>query len=749
MFATVEGKLMILPIALTQRALEQLLADDQHGAFLAQTVAPPDLSSPYQVQKTANAVILRGGAESSSAPCILLTRLAVDELANLTPVQMKTALERCRTAFNNLQSPPWHLPMEWAEYHDASRVAFFMLPRQRNPRSLRCVAEALNEGEWKDSLVFWTITARHGEVSLRDHQPSEENRQDILALAAAREMQPAAVGRRRTPTPISLIPTVQLSEITPANQNTWANYSQWTKPGLLTMDQRRFLDSEIDGPYTITGIAGTGKTLLLMLKALQVARRDLDVRVAIVTHSWFLASKIDESLRILDETDAAQRVDVLPFFALAQQHVGEELQRNHIRLIGEDSLSGKLGFYDIVSATAEAELPGLTAALKGISQQLRDRAESKDPSVLNGLAWDLTIEFATVFLANNIVPSPANRKRYLDLERMAWMMPMHSHVDRELVYRLFEQFHGTLRSKQEATSGHLSALFSEYVNGFVWDYVRPSQGYDLVLVDEYHFFDAVERQCLAFLTRDATAAYPKVVRAIDPRQGPLAIFQDVPMRGVTTTIQGRTIGGQIDLSQAHRFGPEVLAFVRHVLQAFPTLELQEGAVSVAYAQGASMKARTPVVAFVDGEADLATAVLTQVARLQQLAASGRIAVVSVGGEDVARLSSVLEAASVKTLEVSTRDKLDRLSYDSRSIPVVSAGDVAGLQFDAVVVVLSDDDVYKGMEDYRRRRLLSLFYVAITRARQELAIVVRGSQAIDATVTMLKQAVDLGILCATP
>jgi transposase-like protein len=49
-----------------------------------------------------------------------------------------------------------------------------------------------------------------------------------------------------------------------------------------------------------------------------------------------------------------------------------------------------------------------------------------------------------------------------------------------------------------------------------------------------------------------------------------------------------------------------------------------------------------------------------------------------------------------------------------------------------------------MEDYRRRRVLSLFYVAITRASELLSIVISGAHDIDETIAVLRRALEQNI-----
>ena len=72
-----------------------------------------------------------------------------------------------------------------------------------------------------------------------------------------------------------------------ASPTMFRRFEDWLP--LLTENQQRFVTAPITGSYRIEGPAGTGKTLSLILKALQALRdaklHDLDLHVAFVTHS--------------------------------------------------------------------------------------------------------------------------------------------------------------------------------------------------------------------------------------------------------------------------------------------------------------------------------------------------------------------------------------------------------------------------------------------------------------------------------
>jgi len=81
-------------------------------------------------------------------------------------------------------------------------------------------------------------------------------------------------------------------------------------------------------------------------------------------------------------------------------------------------------------------------------------------------------------------------------------------------------------------------------------------------------------------------------------------------------------------------------------------------------------------------------------------------------------------AGLKVSVIASREDIDILQYRRRGIVMGPAEYLAGLQFDFVLVAgLPDSSTGFANQGYRRMRFLSLFYLAITRARREVRIFV--------------------------
>lgn len=77
-----------------------------------------------------------------------------------------------------------------------------------------------------------------------------------------------------------------------------ADFAAWRV--FLHPEQRRYVEGSWNGPFRLTGGAGTGKTVVLAHRARELARRDPAARIVLTTYTKNLAAMIREQLQLLD-----------------------------------------------------------------------------------------------------------------------------------------------------------------------------------------------------------------------------------------------------------------------------------------------------------------------------------------------------------------------------------------------------------------------------------------------------------------
>ena len=75
----------------------------------------------------------------------------------------------------------------------------------------------------------------------------------------------------------------------------------------LHPEQRRYAERSWKGPFRLSGGAGTGKTVVLLHRARNLARRDPGARILLTTFNRTLADALQRDLKVLDPDPARGR----------------------------------------------------------------------------------------------------------------------------------------------------------------------------------------------------------------------------------------------------------------------------------------------------------------------------------------------------------------------------------------------------------------------------------------------------------
>jgi hypothetical protein len=675
------------------------------------------------------------------------------DMTQLKPRALRAALERAFLFSERAREASVRVPISWGQYKDRDYMSFFACPRDKDPRALRWIAQVQRPS---NDVCFWRLTSHESQVNLADYDaPEEQYFAVVSAWPSAFAFCQSEFAKPEAPvdttaTEFELRATAL--ESVPGD----LSYSAWLPR--LTSEQRGFVERTPDRSVKLKGPAGSGKTLALELKALyevdRARRAGHDIRVLFATHSWALATEVDRDLRQLDESGAITAIDVFPLITMAHAVLPGERWETGLQLLGEDSFSGKQEQLQRIAAAWDDFLRGDWLTYRDeVSDDFTERVESEDPRDRQGLVWDCLVEFSCVLGSDGIFPGINAEPRYLSLPRAQWMMPLHTRGDKRAILYVYEKYLRRLLADGLFTTDQVINDFLNYLETFAWNVRRREGGYDLIFVDELHLFDAQERLALQYLTRDPST-YPKLFMALDPRQSPWEVFVDLAaLRTGQEALEqiDRGLGevADVDLPTIHRSSPQILALIQHLNHEYPALELG-GDWNLDYSRLTSTAAPGPVpsvIACGSRDAELSEVfVRVGVARRGRPAARTAIAIVD---EDVfpafrrlAESASDQQRASVSV--IASRDDVEMLQYAPRRVVVGPVEYLAGLQFDRVVVAgLPDTRFGIANAGHRRRRFLSLLYLAVSRASHQVEIIVNDEDG--GVPEVLERAVERGVV----
>ncbi|WP_445395577.1 UvrD-helicase domain-containing protein [Streptomyces sp. LE64] len=641
--------------------------------------------------------------------------------------------ERINRAARAMAHPPVSLPTAWSKFSNENLLAFFALPRHMNYGTFRWIAESLPDG----NVCFWTMTDSDSWIPLQRFKPNRTLAEDAIERFPFAMESAAEEFKKRSPRPKLLQASVDLERVGGGAVVKGNTYTEWLS--MLTSSQTEALANGLSRPLKIRGIAGTGKTLTLQLKALHELYQEVDSidpsspaeypRVLFLTHSWAMAKQVEDSLQVLDERGLAEHIEVMPLIYLREWLQGS--LPDNVEVLGDDGLDGKYRQVQLVEeALGHIQESTWDTYRSHVSQWVRGAVESSQGSEDRlRLCWALMREFAEVFDSHEIKPGMNSLRKYLGLTRESWMVPLSENADRELAFAVYTHYVRRLVEEGQLTTDQLVDDFRRYLETYIWNSERTAKGYDLILVDEFHLFSNTERYLLHLLTRDVEAV-PRLVMAMDPSQSAFTLLTGLAEGELSRGSGALHQGGEsaaIDLTVTHRFTAPIFEFVQYLHSAMPNLvELGHDWV---YDSLPSSAGKTdggiPMVQFHAQGGLASTAVEAAFEKRQLSGADARVALIGVGKADLEAIKRGLRESEHPTssfVVIEGRDDIELLRYSRRALVATTAEYAAGLQFSHVVLVSGASGSFEyGHGASGKRAAYSQFYLAASRAQEDLLI----------------------------
>lgn len=686
--------------------LHRLLDEDFHSRFdYAYLTAGPrsTLISTAEYSEDERVLVIAGGSQKF--------------FDLIPPADRGTVFDRClRIALRSLDNRIALNPA-WMPYHENNRVSMFAFGWS----SLRIIAE-VNFEQSGDTYIFDL-------VENRDSRDLKSLPLDRTAYAEALDDLPALLDQRDLGNDGD-ISRVELEHLEADRISKGLNYDKWFSR--LTVSQRDFVERPLAGPLRLRGAAGTGKTLAMVMKALHIAKqkRDTPWRILFLTHSWAMAAKVDDLIRQIGrDIPGSAGIEVFPLLALSSQRDYQSIGRQPL---GLDSDEGKrktleiiYGLLDNFTAADWIAFKGGTSATFAAAIEARDGTRER-----KHFAWDILVEFGCVLAAQGLLGRAADKERYMRMRRVGYMMPLANLVEKEVVFRLWSDFLAYLKEHRYIAADQIVSDYLNELQTFFWEAARAERGWDVVLVDEMHLFNAQERLIFHNLLANADQT-PMVVMALDPKQSPREVFtavSDVKDEKTPGIYERARLPNpdKIDLVEVYRYTPEIAALIKGVIDTVPALDMND---DWNLPSGASQVASGAKPLFhIEPNATRVFRKSISLAKALQVEARTRGGQVAILCLDYEKFNTYYLAAEAQhgreVFVIRSRDDIEKLRYMNRRIVVSMPEYVAGLQFDTVVLVDANSNLVpeSGFRGHSERGFLSELYLGMSRAEHRLEVV---------------------------
>lgn len=645
---------------------------------------------------------VRGFATYHEAEVCYFALINVDSLKKIilgNEFYAADAYRRIARVLKGMKSPPIHLPRQWSEFHFKNLLAFFATPRvagknrwlaETNSEDLCVRFESLSSSDAPVNLANWKIEPL--EILLSDIAAKISNKPEI----EINELN-------------GLVPEVDLKVIGSGSVVKDRTFEDWAT--YLAESQRKVLSQPVESSVRIIGPAGSGKTLALCLRAIQVARDNNVIskgkKILVVTHSWAMAERIDAVLGILNGGMIPESITTFPLISLLQLH-GGQIGQEKIKVIGDDSSAGRLAAVDIIKESLRSIKFEPKDVSPWISESLAASADSRSKAEL---IFNLREEFSGVLSASSLSFDDAESvRKYVNQDREDWMPPFFTKADRLFVLKIYKDFFETLIDRSSVTTDQFVLDSIRVLETFTWRMRRETDGYDFIFIDELQLFDSQERTALHLLGRSSSGV--PFITAEDPSQGVFsALHSRNGVKGVDQSVY---------LDSVHRFEPSIFNLIKFIYQKFPL-----NTIPLKIDNNKNDSSHLPKLFISDNDEK---ALQQTVVRTRELFdrnsgdSKSRICIVTLGDVDN-KLRIMLEHDKIPVVQLSGFDDVEQLAYSRRSVILAPWEFIGGTQFSHVIVLSAG--MLPAKTTFGKQRELTAVYLASSRSAISLDIVCAG------------------------
>lgn len=295
------------------------------------------------------------------------------------------------------------------------------------------------------------------------------------------------------------------------------NWRRW-----LTSAQVQFVDTSLSAPHRIEGPAGTGKTLCLVLKAINILSsahsNGAAHRSLFVTHSQATKTTI-ENLFATNGGEAfiselgvfstkQQLISVTTLHELCADLLHKEISASELidRDAYESKLTQKLYSIEAVENTISRELSSHKALL---SDDFLKFIENSDRwAIAEMLQHEISVQIKG--------RAEQDLSKYRKLPALKFGLPVQNEGDKAFVFLMYEEYQRALEQAAQFDTDDVVLSAISQLGTPIWRRRRAREGYDSIFIDETHLFNLNELSVFHKLT--CSEALQPIAYSVDRSQ---------------------------------------------------------------------------------------------------------------------------------------------------------------------------------------------------------------------------------------
>ena len=525
-------------------------------------------------------------------------------------------------------------------------------------------------------------------------------------------------------------------------------YPEWiSKSGPLTKQQRKVISHKVKRPLRIHGPAGSGKTLVLILKALGLLRQAQDEssrsHILIVAHSTAMKGTIKAAVEAIDDRsfmatnkNDSQYLDVETLHGWCIRELGLEHGPRYV-LETDPTASGEQQkgiLADVMEDALGKRYPGYRNLL---SKDFLSRIDGDREQLLRDLGWEIAIRIkGRGFRKGDL-------NKYLESQLLSFVGKKEERTDRHFIFSVYQFYEERFEELGLLDTDDVVLSMANRLTSPLWDRQRKDFGYDYVMVDETHLFNENERRVLPYLSRGTSESLPLVMTFDEAQSIGGRRSVDLKMSGIENSERQ-------NLTYVHRSSPEIFDLARYFVDNSPLVfsEFVEDNPSVLMSRSEKRRCRKPSVVYGVGDIGILERVVREWNDLKGHNHQ-RIGIIAFDSILLRFFNKNLGSHTGTFHLVKERGEL-AAAVPRPGVYLMSPDACGGLEFDAVILVGVDGGrTPPPMGDLSSQGYLSIeeesyaeLYTATTRAKYVLTIICDSHRGIS---PLLSKAVTAGFL----
>lgn len=560
-----------------------------------------------------------------------------------------------------------------------------------------------------------------------------------------------------TPEILSLS-TTNLDKCQDLSINENIGFDNWTH--YLTNVQKEFVIKPIVGPERLEGAAGTGKTLVMILRCINLLRissqKNEILHIIFITHSSSTKNQIQEifnsnCLEYEIYMDRVHSNTSIVFTTLQEwciNFLGSDLgSTEYLDRDAQDSkFLQKMYLEDSLDKSIEQELPTYKSFCS--KEFLTFLEQTPREHLIEMLQHEVSVTIKG--------RAGESLEKYKSLPRLKYSIPCKNEGDLNFLYLIFSKYQDALKLTNQFDSDDIVLTALGQLNTPIWRRRRERDAYSCVFVDETHLFNLNELSIIHNLTN--TKDNNNIIFTIDKSQA-------VGDRGLVDEALFEALGLEnIDLNDSKklktifRSSPEIVNVAFNILAngatLFTNFENPMDKVSFNFIEKNEKISKTPQYILKENDEQIINEAFVCAEKLKKELATQNSKILIVACTEIMfnKLEKFAKESHKPVELLKSRGDIQTVNNASKTNRFLVAGIdfVGGLEFDAVIVVgvdkgrvpLSSNEDFSQSFHFSNYSWHNKMYVAITRAKY--AVVFIGDKARGVS-SLLESCVNNGLV----